>query len=317
MENTLKSSPKDVFLHLWMVVSLYVSAVALVNLLFDYVSYFIPDIANARVSLDSIRWAVAILLTIFPSYVVVAYLLQKEYTRVPEKRESSLRKWLLYLTLFISAVTLIVDFAVLIYNFLGGELSLRFILDLAAVALVAGVVFGYYIWDLRRQDVKISDNAKLMLRSGLAVVALIIAGAFFMVGSPFEQRIIKIDQQRVWNLQAIQNEIVYNYWQNKTSLPPSLEALRNDISGFVPPLDPETGAPYGYNIKGPLIFELCATFGAVSNVVNDGGMYAEPVTPYQSLSGRKNDVWDHEAGYTCFSRTIDPELFPKPVTAPK
>jgi hypothetical protein len=39
-----------------------------------------------------------------------------------------------------------------VYTFLGGELTARFLLKLVVVAIIAGAVFGYYRWDLGEDE---------------------------------------------------------------------------------------------------------------------------------------------------------------------
>ena len=56
------------------------------------------------------------------------------------------------LTLFVAAVVLIVDMITLVNNVLGGELTLRFLLKVLVAALIAGSIFGYYLWDLRKEE---------------------------------------------------------------------------------------------------------------------------------------------------------------------
>lgn len=303
-----KTSPKDVFLQIWTAASLFVSGGGLIALLFQYVNYWFPDVANPSYGLsDAVRWAIAILVTIFPSYLAASIMLNRAYLKSPEKRESRLRKWLLYFTLFVAAIALIGDLAVTVYNFLGGELSLRFFLKVLAVGLVAGAVFGYYFYDLRRQTVRITPMPLLAIRVGVGAIMAIVIGAFFIAGSPFTQRLIKIDLQRVSNLQEIQSQIVFGYWQPKKTLPPSLDVLRNEISGFIPPRDPATGNPYEYRVTGPLSFELCATFDAASAAAGNGR--AGISEPHPVGAGLQAETWEHGTGHACFARTIDPELF--------
>ena len=70
----------------------------------------------------------------------------------PGKRASKIRRWLTYLTLFVSASFLIGDVVTLVYNVLGGELTVRFLLKVAVVGAIAGTAFGYYLTDLRREE---------------------------------------------------------------------------------------------------------------------------------------------------------------------
>jgi hypothetical protein len=62
------------------------------------------------------------------------------------------RKWLTYATLFIAASVLVADLSTLVFNLLGGELTMRFLLKVATVGIIAGAVFGYYLWDMRKEE---------------------------------------------------------------------------------------------------------------------------------------------------------------------
>lgn len=312
MTEPTRVSPKDVFLDLWTVVTLYVSVGFFISLLFDYVNYFFPDVANPYFSSDSVRWSVAILLAIFPTHIVAQWWLQKGYMIDPEKRERRLRKWLLYLTLFLTAVILVGDLVALVYNFLGGELSARFILKVLSVGVVAGGVLSYYILDLRREGVKLAFESLVLVRGLITIVLIAVVGAFFITGSPFRQRDIKIDEQRIGALSTIQNQIVFTYWQNKGGLPPTLDALRDSISGFVPPVDPETNNPYEYAKIGDLSFQLCAVF--ITSNINDPKAKLPQAISYPPYGAPDN--WQHAAGRVCFDRTIDPSLYSKQQTTP-
>ena len=58
----------------------------------------------------------------------------------------------MYLTLFVAAGVLIGDLTTLVYNVLGGELTVRFLLKVATVAAIAGAIFSHYLLDLRREE---------------------------------------------------------------------------------------------------------------------------------------------------------------------
>ena len=44
------------------------------------------------------------------------------------------------------------DITTLIYYFLGGGLTTRFLLKVAVVAIIAGSAFSYYLLDLRKEE---------------------------------------------------------------------------------------------------------------------------------------------------------------------
>ena len=73
---------------------------------------------------------------------------------MPEKRNLRIRKWLIYFTLFAAALIIIGDLVALIFSLLGGELTVRFLLKVVTIFFVAGSVFYYYLWDLRRHNIE-------------------------------------------------------------------------------------------------------------------------------------------------------------------
>lgn len=152
----LKSSPKDFFLHLLAIITLYFGAVSFTILIFQYVNVLLPDVLEGdayhrlRGAYSTIRWQIASLIIVFPTYVLTSWHLTKAYARDPEKRNLRIRRWLIYFTLFAAALIIIGDLVTLVYNLLGGETTIRFLLKIVTVLFVAGSVFGYYFWDLRK-----------------------------------------------------------------------------------------------------------------------------------------------------------------------
>ncbi|MEO7198727.1 MAG: DUF5671 domain-containing protein [Dokdonella sp.] len=148
-------SAREAFLYLLLFATLYLSAYHLGSLLFDFVNLAFPDAirpGNARNIAQSMRWSVASLAIAFPVFLFVARHLGKDLARNPVKRLSAVRRWLTYLTLFVAAAVLIGDLITLVYNLLGGELSVRFLLKVMVVGVIAGAIFGYYLRDLRREE---------------------------------------------------------------------------------------------------------------------------------------------------------------------
>ena len=150
---TPKSSAKDVFLHLLAIVTLYGSVISFLTLMFQLIDTWFPDVLNYNYgSSQSIRWSASMLIVMFPVYLLLTWMINKDFAKTPARREIKVHKWLGYLTLFLSAVTIIVDVVTLVYNLLGGEITVHFILKVLIVLVVAGLVFYYYFMDLRNKD---------------------------------------------------------------------------------------------------------------------------------------------------------------------
>lgn len=308
----VKSGPKDVFLNLLVTVTLYASVVGLLVLLFQYINIGFPDQLEAGYwayssAYDKIRWATSVVFVMFGVYLFLSWNMEKSYKANPALRDLKSRKWLVYLTIFASAITLIVDLITLIYRFMNGDLTMRIGLKVLAILVVAGATFAYYYWDSKRLSAEQSKLPKtLAWIAGVIVIVTIVAG-FFIAGSPAEQRKRRFDEQRVNDLSMIQSEVI-NFWQRKRELPQSLEALQNDLTGFRAPVDPETRIAYEYLVTEPLKFKLCAKFGTETT---GQGSDAKTRALTHPIYGPYDQNWNHDVGHVCFDRTIDPSLYPQ------
>jgi len=151
-------SAREVFVYLILFSALYGSAFSLGALLFEFINRsFLDPLDTQRVNFirysnDTIRWNISVILVTFPLFYFTFRAVTRELEKDPIKRASLPRKWLTYLTLFIAGVTLVGDTAVLIYNMLGGELTIRFLLKFATIAIIAGGIFAYFLQDMRKEE---------------------------------------------------------------------------------------------------------------------------------------------------------------------
>lgn len=296
-------TPRITFIHLLAFIMLYVSVVSLIVLNFQYIDVAFPDRLDFvyTEAFEQVRFAGSILAVAFAVYLGLSWFLHKEVFVHPDIRQTRVRKWLVALTLFAAALTIIIDLITLLYRFWGGELTSRFFLKTALVLAVAAAVFGYFIWDSRRDIMHKTALPKLFaMGAGLLVLACIGTG-FFVVGTPQEQRLRRFDEQRVHDLQMLQSNII-SYWQTKETLPSSLDEMATLYSVSLP-ADPETQGSYEYRIVDDLSFEICATF------VRSNKEFAERVKK-NALVYAFDFSWVHDAGRVCFSKTIDPDLYP-------
>lgn len=351
MQDT-KSTIKDIFVYLGIFITLIVSVYHIIRIVFSAIDIKWKDLAtvayNYDIYNDSVRFAVASLLVLYPLYVLFSWLAAKDIMSNPMKKELRLRKAFIYSALFVTACTLIGTLISIIYTFLGGDLSIRFGLKAVFIIFLSAVIGGYYYYIIKRDYTKVSKvPLTLAVVVSVAVLALVV-WSISIIGTPTEVRKMKLDSTRLEHLSNIQQQVLYSF-QNKGALPNTVEELQNALQGFSVPIDPSTGAKYEYKIlqQGKLVtdyttntktltvpakFEICATFETVreynANGVR-GGMTA-PVSSGVPLgvggvtigatdamysvnnfyySGDVSPFWNHEAERTCFTRIISSDMY--------
>lgn len=296
---------REAFLFLLMFLTLYISATSFGTLLFQFINKWFPDPAQGEYYYDgtaaTIRGATAALIITFPIFLFVARVIAKEMDR-PKRQGSKIRQWLTYLTLFIASGVIIGTLITLVNTFLSGELTIRFGLKVITVLVIAATVFGYYLWDLRQEDNEAVQQPKwLRPFIGGVSLAIVIAlvGGFLYSGTPQQQRLLRIDNQRTADLQSI-SYAMDTYWNTTTSMPATLEDLRNTRGVYVQStVDPVTRLPYEYRTTGASAYELCATFDLETSSQQAGPTAAAPY-PYDPSSG----FWKHVAGRQCYSLDV-------------
>jgi len=324
------------FLSLGVLISLIVSVVSCLNLVFEILDKKFPDVLNATYQygyvssqFDVARTFLAMLIIMFPAFLILAYFWKKKEKKGLGEHDEIIRKWLSYIIIFLSILIVVIDLIILVRYFVSGEITIRFILKVIIALAGAKMVLYYFIPEVWNTKWKKFFKITATYFSMAMVLALII-WSFFVIGSPFKQRQLQLDDRRIQDLQSIQWQII-NYWQQKEKLPASINDLKDPLSGYSLPVDPEfeKGKSYEYSLidKNKLTFELCADFSlpmpkgwqeyqnynggiiapmaagdvAVSNVATNA------VYPYPSGT---NDSWDHQTGRTCFERTIDKDIYP-------
>ncbi len=324
-----KMTPKFFFISLGVLVALIATVTSLLNLIFATLEKHFPDALNGvyqygynTYSFEGMRTALATLIIIFPLFLV----LSRAWTKLVEsglgRVDAIIKKWMLYLVIFLSSVVVAVDLVTLVRYFVSGEITTRFILKVLAVLVVALLAGYHYFKEIESEKMK--KGLRLISASIACVIVLVsIVTSFAVMGSPFTQRKLRLDERRMQDLQSIQYQVI-NFWQQKEKLPETLAELSNPISSYSVPVDPEfeKGVVYEYKKTGNLTFELCATFalpipkGWQEYSKGGGGIMPIPATDYSTTEpaypygGGANESWSHEAGRTCFTRTIDKDIYP-------
>ena len=295
-------SARDAFFHLLAFTTLYATVISLVILAFTYIGRWFPDsamtdYAYANTSdFSAIRWSIAVIVISFPMFLFLSRILHREFLSKPEKLNSGVRRWLTYLTLFVTACALIGDGITLLFTLLSGELTLRFVLKVLAVLILSGLPFGYYFSVLRieHDQYKNSSIHARYLSASVVLTALFVLIGIFIVGSPMQGRAEKFDEQRLSDLRSIQNEILNEVYGMDRGIPVPVgiktlpKQLPKDLESVASAAqyqkiriaDPETDIPYRYETKNAT-FSLCATFSLSRDLGYD-------------------IFWNHPAGEHCF-----------------
>jgi len=282
---------KDFFLYLVTFFSLAFVAFGEGSILFQLINKFISDQIERTISpfdQGGVKFGIAALIIAGPIFFFVSKIIVKRISEKKTPLESSVRKWLTYIVLFLAAATVIGDLIALVINFLNGDAPWGFLLKVLVILLIAGAIFGYYFWDMLKAG---NDREKkkmnfIVTRVIVAILALSLVASFFIIDSPAVSKQKRVDDQAVANLQNIDSS-VRGYFNQTGNLPKSLNDLNK--TGLEPAIQQGAGN-ITYEMKVSDVYRLCADF------VRSNKADTDPTIIMMS------DEWKHDAGRVCFDR---------------
>jgi hypothetical protein len=144
---------RDTFVYLLLFASLAFVASYLVALVHAILDLALPDLSDrewrVRSATDNIQWSIAALTVATPVFVWMTVFTRRQISEDAGRRRSPVRKWLTYMALFVTALVLCSVAVYVIYSFLSGEATLRFLLKALTVAAVSAAIFVFYLRDIR------------------------------------------------------------------------------------------------------------------------------------------------------------------------
>ncbi|MDP2690851.1 MAG: DUF5671 domain-containing protein [Candidatus Gracilibacteria bacterium] len=307
---TKSHAARHTFYYMLVLVTLSFTAIGIGQIFFQIINSVFPEIVyfyDGSFSADVLRFGISSVIIAGPAYWVVSYMINKELANKTLEPESRVRKWLTYLILFIASVTVIGFLMGLLNSFLSGELTIKFILKALTSIVIAGLVFAYYFYDIRRDEFRVGSTiVAFRVLFFLILIGSLVSG-FFFIEAPSTVRAMREDDARVNNLSNLSYQIDVYYQQNRT-VPQQLDQL--DLTGqWMDPLykvDPVSGDPFPYRVISESRYEICAQF-VLSNRVGKSN---------SDRSQYVNFEWVHDAGQECFEkvvRTINDPALPIPV----
>ena len=256
---------------------------------------FVASSYQRQAFLDGIHYSIAALIVAYPLYCFVMrhglrYVVSGEFHKEPK-----LIRIFTYFVLFITSITILGDLIYVIFTFLEGELSIRFILKALVVLAIAALVLRFYYLERKAIQYNADVPAKSFWSVGLLMSLLVIVGivaGFFAAGTPAVARDYTFDLRRSGDLRTL-SDCISRYAAITHTLPADIEEVQkwrpaNNFICRVTDGDPQSNEPYAYRITRPLRqqdefwrgeVELCANFAQES---------------------KGDDIWDdHKAGKDC------------------
>lgn len=286
------------FLYLVSFLSLLFVATGLGAILYQIINKTFPDTLNTYPYLNlftqgAVKFGLASIIIATPIYFILSFFINKYLFKGKILENSTVRKWTTYIILFIASMVVLVDFISLVYNWLGGDATARFILKILVVLFIAGSIFGYYFWDMRKKNVagKRYFGNKIAGAFSFIVIIAVFAGALFIIDSPAETRNKKTDSEITASMQNYTYSIE-DYYSENGLLPANLLVLKNDAFSVT---SQHTDA-ISYKATGRFSYQLCADFKTST--------MQDPADPYNEF-GFSNEKWKHEKGLKCFDQNID------------
>ncbi|HXW57017.1 MAG TPA: DUF5671 domain-containing protein [Candidatus Cybelea sp.] len=282
------TAAKDAFLYLLEFSTLAIWTWGVGSILFTLIDQWFADALfsgnyNQAFETYNIAASMASVLVAFPIYLLVARTTICDRTRHPEKLNSPVRKWLTYMALVIAAAVFIGDLITTVTYLLRGELTSRFLAEVAVVFLLSGGVLFYYLLGLRRTEERAASSRLGLDRSMAVVSALLVVSTVILgfrdIGAPRRQRLLRADQRRIEDLHQLASRLKLR-WSSAHNLPQRLDELAGGSLA-----DPLTQRPYDYHPKQASQYELCANFSADSR---------------REARGGNRSTWSHPAGLYCF-----------------
>jgi len=251
-------------------------------------------------SSGALRFGLSALIIAAPIYYLVMRYIYGNLATGNLKKDARERVWLTYVILFISSVIMLGWMVATLNNFLNGEITSKFILKALTSVVIAGSIFTFYFYDIRREETAGKNKIiRAYFYGSLFVVIASLAAGLYFNDAPAKVRAKNFDRQVMEQLDQTDAALNSYYIRNK-ALPESLTDLLKEGSRdiFITDKtirDPETDKVFSYKILAKDSYEICADF----KISSKEAMEEDNNQDY--LLTR----WAHEAGFQCFTKKAE------------
>lgn len=272
--NTARTArPLEIFLGIISLGLTLIVSFAVGTIFFALINKYVTDplAYSGYYSESSVRYAIATLIVTFPLLWGSRKYLKKLMIDGGGALRSRIYDTATYILLFIAGAVALGDLVTIVFYFLSGEASGRFLLKSLVVLSISALVFGYYLADrkVREYAANASKRAiKAVEVISIVLVVIAVVWGFVATGGPGSARLERLDSSRVSDLSSLEGAL-NRYANDLGVLPDSLESLKEFVSYDVDIVDPVTKDPYEYRIidgdatgDNIVSYELCAVFSA-------------------------------------------------------
>lgn len=292
----MNNNAKYAFYYLLSLVALIFVTISSGMVVFQLINKLVPDALtnySDGTSQEMIRFAIASLIFATPVFYWMNKLIGRGLVKKEISLDDGIRRWLTYLIIFVSSVVILVWLITTMNSFLSGELTTKAILKTLTILVIAGSVFGYYFYDIKKTKVVANDKVNLAFTfASLAVIIAIFVSAIILMDKPAKVRDQRHDQTVLSDFSMIDSAVNQYYMINK-KLPANLDELKSTSGVYLRDenlMDAISKAPYQYQVLSAEKYQLCGDFKLATDQANKSN-YHEP-------------RWDHEAGRQCFDLLV-------------
>jgi hypothetical protein len=159
-----QGSTWDGFEHFLMFATLYIFSTSLALVLYSLIDHWVPGLDQnlrqftsglSKAKIESLRWYLALMIVSFPFFAFFLLNVTKRTLIKPEMRSIDVRKFFIYITLFITFIIMFYNVLYTVYSFLNGNIYLNFILHLLTTLSISGLIFAHFAFQVM-EDRKIN-----------------------------------------------------------------------------------------------------------------------------------------------------------------
>lgn len=193
-------------------------------LLFGQINYWIPEPGDWRryASANGMRWSMAALIVFAPTFFFIDRSDRRATQADPARTHGTARRWLSALAMLIAVTTLLGDALYLIYTWLDGQLTARFLAKSATVAGIAVIVLAYFREDRTMPFLRVPLPASGLL---MALAALSLGLSLWTIGGPAQGQVERRDSLRIKDMRTLSHDIANCTTIDRDNLPEQLDPM--------------------------------------------------------------------------------------------